>query len=156
MKREEIANRLNKYLKENDWNFSYDGNKYTFQFNLTLDSRIHNISYTILVREEDYMVTVKTPIGTDKNDSALVHEMACFICRANYGLPYGCFQFDLRDGEIGYRQLVDCEDVLSLPDAVISNSIVIPATTIKRYAPGILGILFSDMTAEDAIKKCEK
>lgn len=73
----------------------------------------------------------------------------------NYGLKNGCFELYFRDGEIRFRSFIDCEDVMPSTE-VIKNSIHCTAAMFKRYAPGIVDIIFSGCTAKEAIAKCEK
>lgn len=73
----------------------------------------------------------------------------------NYGLKNGCFELYFRDGEIRFRSFIDCEDVMPSTE-VIQNSIHCTAAMFKRYAPGIVDIIFSGCTAKEAIAKCEK
>ena len=70
-------------------------------------------------------------------------------------LTYGCFELDFRDGEIRFRSFIDCEDVMPSTE-VIKNSIHCTAAMYKRYAPGIVDIIFSGCTGKEAIAKCEK
>ena len=85
----------------------------------------------------------------------MMAQMAEFICRANYGLKNGCFELDFRDGEIRFRSFIDCEDLMP-STKVIKNSIHCTAAMFKRYATGIVDIIFSGCTAKKAIAKCEK
>ena len=95
------------------------------------------------------------PIGADHTDCNMMAQMAEFLCRANYGLKNGCFELDFRDGEIRFRSFIDCEDVMPSTE-VIKNSIHCTAAMFKRYASGIIDIIFSGCTAREAITKCEK
>ena len=64
-------------------------------------------------------------------------------------------RFDFRDGEIRFRSYIDCENLLP-STTVVKNSIHCTAAMVKRYAPGILDIIFGGVKAKDAITKCER
>lgn len=80
--------------------------------------------------------------------------MAEFVCRANYGLKNGNFEFDMREGEIRFKCFVDCEGIAPTVE-IIRNSIHCPAAMFEQYGDGIVGILFGNMSAKDAVSKCE-
>lgn len=150
-----IANAIKSYLEEDDWHFSFDEKKGLFKFNLSLKSKIKNISYIIDVKEDEYIVFVVSPIGADVEDKTMMSQMAEFICRANYGLKNGNCDLDMRDGEVRYKSYVDCENLIPTED-VIQNSIHCPAAMFKRYSSGIISIIFGSATAKDAIDMCQK
>jgi hypothetical protein len=151
----ELANLVKKFLVEDDWHFSFDENTGMFDFRLRIKSKIQKISYVIDVHKDEIIVYGTCPLGAERSDADMMAQMAEFLCRANYGLKNGCFELDFRDGEIRFKSFIDCED--STPSTkVIKNSICCTAAMYKRYAPGIVDIIFSGCTAKEAIAKCEK
>ena len=151
----ELVNLVKKYLVDDDWHFSFDENTGMFDFGLRVKSKIQKINYIVDVHEDEIVVYGMCPIGADHTDCNMMAQMAEFLCRANYGLKNGCFELDFRDGEVRYRSFIDCEDVMPSTE-VIKNSIHCTAAMFKRYAPGIVDIIFSGCTAKEAITKCEK
>lgn len=153
----DLVNLVKKFLVDDDWHFSFDENTGVFDFGLRVKSKIQKINYIVDVHEDEIVVYGMCPIGADHTDSNMMVQMAEFLCRANYGLKNGCFELDFRDGEIRFRSFIDCEDVMPSTE-VIKNSIHCTATAAmyKRYAPGIVDIIFSGCTAKEAIAKCEK
>ena len=150
----DIANAINELLTEEDWHFSFDEKRGLFKFGLSLNSRIKNVNYIIKVKNDEYMVYVICPLGVDEDDEKMKAEMAEFVCRANYGLKNGNFEFDMGDGEIRYKSYVDCEGVTPAVE-VVRNSIHCPAAMFERYGNGITDIIFGNTSAKDAIEKCE-
>ena len=135
--------------------FSFDEDTGIFDFGLRVKSKIQKINYIVDVHEDEIVVYGMCPIGVDHTDADFMAQMAEFLCRANYGLKNGCFELDFRDGEIRYKSFIDCEE--TMPSVkVIKNSIHCIAAMYKRYAPGIVDIIFSGCTAKEAIAKCEK
>lgn len=151
----ELVNLVKKFLVDDDWHFSFDENTGVFEFGFRVKSKIQKINYIVDVHEDEIVVYGMCPIGTDHTDSNMMVQMAEFLCRANYGLKNGCFELDFRDGEIRYKNFIDCEDVMS-SNEVIKNSIHCTAAMFKRYAPAIVYIIFSGSSAEEVIVKCEK
>lgn len=151
----ELVKLVKKFLVDDDWNFSFDDNTGMFDFGLRIKSKIQKINYIVDVHEDEIVVCGMCPVGVDHTDSNMMAQMAEFLCRANYGLKNGCFELDFRDGEIRYRSFIDCENVTPSTE-VIKNSIYCIAVMYKRYAPGIVDIIFSGCSAMEAIVKCEK
>lgn len=153
---ETIANAIKSYLKEDDWHFSFDEEKGLFKFDLTLSrGKIKNINYLIDVEDDEYIVYAAAPIGADEEDKKMMANMAEFICRANYGLPRGNFELDMRDGEVRFKCFVDCDGITPTSE-MVQHSIHCPAAMFKRYGSGIVDIIFRNATAKDAIEQCEK
>lgn len=119
---------------------------------MRLTSRIKKISYFIEVEDDEYIVYADCPIGADSDDNAMMATMAEFICRANYTWRNGSFDLDMRDGEIRFKHYVDCKGIVPSIE-IVKNSISYPAKMFNRYAPGIVGIIFSGLSAKEAITK---
>ena len=150
----EIADAISKFLAEDDWRFSFDGQKGRFNFSVSIAAAIKKIIYDILVHEDSFTVYAASPIGPDEKDREQMTTAMEFICRANYGLRNGNFELDLNDGEIRYKSFVDCEGA-SPSKEIVKNSIYVPAAMFKRYSEGITAILYKNATAKEAIEKCE-
>ncbi len=151
----EIASVIKSYLKEDDWHFSFDEESGLFRFGLSLSSKLKKINYIVDVKKDEYIVYAIAPIGADEEDKMMMAAMAEFICRANYGLPHGNFELDMRDGEVRFKCFVDCEGITPSKD-MVQNSIHCPAAMFKRYGSGIVDIIFGNATAKEAVEKCEK
>lgn len=152
---ERIADAINGYLAEDDWNFSFDKKHGLFKFGLSLKGKIKKIGYIIDVKENEYVVYAISPLGADEDDKEMMTSMAEFICRANYGLVNGNFELDMRDGEIRFKCFVDCEGITPT-SAVVRNSIHCPAAMFERYGAGMVDIVFGNASAKEAVEYCEK
>lgn len=150
----EIANAINAFLNDDDWNFSFDEEIGLFEFGLNLKSKIKHIKYIIEVRKDEFLVYAISPIGVDENNEKMMTTMAEFICRTNYGLT-GNFELDMRDGEIRHKYLVSCGGITPTPE-MIKRSIYSPATMFEQYSDGIIDIIWGNATAKSAVEKCEK
>ena len=81
-----IAEAIDNYLIENDWSISFDEESGVFRFGLSIDGKLKQIRYVIVVNEQSYTSYAISPIGADKDDARIMKEMAEFTCRANYNL----------------------------------------------------------------------
>ena len=149
-----IANAINEFLKNDDWHFSFDEERGVFRFKLTLKSKIKKIDYLIRVCDDEYIVYAISNVGVDENDETMMASMAEFVCRANYGLKNGNFELDMRDGEIRFKCFVDCEAITPTQE-MVRNSIHCPAVMFDNYGDGIVGIIFGNLSAQEAVEQCE-
>ena len=152
---DKLVNLVKKFLVDDDWHFTFNENTGVFDFGLKVKSKIQKINYIVDVYEDEIIIYGICPIGADNTDDTMMGQMAEFLCRANYGLKNGCFEFDFRDGEIRFKSFIDCDDVMPSTE-VIKNSIYSIAAMYKSYAPGIVDIIFTGSSAKEAIKMCEK
>ena len=149
-----VADAIESFLTEDDWHFSFDKERGLFEFSLSLKGKMKKVNYIITVKEDDYTVYAFSPIGAEKADKNMMATMAEFVCRANYGLRNGNFEFDMRDGEVRYKSFVDCEGATPTTE-VVQNSIRCPAAMFERYGSGIVNIIFNNASAKDAVDQCE-
>ncbi len=148
----DIANEIGTFLDEDNWNFSFDEEKGYFRFSLRMDNKIKKINYVLYVQNDAFTVYSVCPIYAD-DDNMLT--MAEFVCRANRGLPNGNFELDMSDGEIRYKTYVDCKGVIPT-QKMIKNSIYCHPKMFEHYGDGIVSVIFNDISAEEAIDRCEK
>ncbi len=81
--------------------------------------------------------------------------VAEFIARANYGLNLGNFDLDMEDGELGYKVSIDLEGG-QLSTDMVGNMVGAGVSTMDQYYPGLMAVLFSNTTPEEAIISIER
>ena len=74
----DIAAAVNKFLVDDDWRFDFNEGEGCFRFTLTLDGKLKEARYWILINEDDYTVYAYSPIGADKGDERMMSAMADF------------------------------------------------------------------------------
>ena len=151
-----IAKAIHSYLTNDDWKFSFDESRGVFSFGLTLDCKIQHVDYRILIHDSAYTVYTLCPLGADINDKECFMKTAEFLCRANYGLRNGNFEFDFNDGEIRYKVYYRFDDGDVPSEDAISSSIFLPARMFERYSMGIIGVLFGGLDPKHACEMCEQ
>ncbi|MEG4301539.1 YbjN domain-containing protein [Microcoleus sp. D3_18a_C4] len=81
--------------------------------------------------------------------------IAEFITRANYGLSIGNFELDFADGEVRYKTSIDVEG--SQLDLALIRQLIYPnLTTMDEYLPGLMKIIYSDISPKEAIAEIER
>jgi hypothetical protein len=81
--------------------------------------------------------------------------MAEFLTRANYGLVIGNFEMDLDDGEIRYKTSLDVRDD-DLSVSLVRNAVYMNVLMMDRYLPGIMAVLYGDVSPSEAIVQVER
>ena len=151
-----IADAIQEFLHDDDWNYTFHEEKGTFHFSLSTRSRLNTVDYFIAVREDHYRVLCISPLNVNTDDAQELTRMAEFITRANYGMTHGCFEMDNHDGEIRFRMTVDCDGDAVPTQEIIRNSLYVPASMFNRYGSGMVQTMFSDLNPADIIRACEK
>ncbi|MBQ3376793.1 MAG: hypothetical protein IJG62_00825 [Synergistaceae bacterium] len=149
-----IADAVGNALNEEELNFSFDDENGVFAFNLGIEGPINNLNFFIEIGDDRFLVYAVPPIAADVNNSSVTAAIAEFICRANYGMPYGNFELNVDDGEIRYKVFVQCDDITPNKDLVI-KSVYHPVLVFERYSPGITAVLFGSANPAEQIQKCE-
>lgn len=151
----EIVNTLKQFFQEDDWHYDFIAERGIFQLGVNLKCELNTLHYFIDVHDDHYIVYARPDLKGNTEKPKVMAELAEFICRANYGLKYGCFELDCNDGELRYRYSVDCAD--TLPGfRTMRGSLVIPALTFEKYCDGLLAVMLVGIPAKQAIDLSEK
>jgi hypothetical protein len=78
-----------------------------------------------------------------------------YITRANYGLLLGNFEMDLQDGDLRYKTSIDVEGA-ELTPALVRSLLYANVMTMSSYFPGLMNVLYSDISPVEAIAKVEE
>lgn len=151
----EIAEAIKTHIRENDLHMvSFDEALGSFSFNIQLACHF-STNMIIRVGEDSFITMAVCPVRPDTADAELMARMAEFICRANFGLKNGYFELDFNDGELRYKCYTPCDN--NIPSqTLIRESIAVPASLLRRYGPGILGVLYNGVDPAAAVKACEE
>ena len=151
----EIAEAIKTHLEESDLHLvSFDEALASFGFNIQLTGQL-STNVIIRVGKDNFTTMAVCPVRPDTSDAEIMAKMAEFVCRANYGLKNGYFEFDFSDGELRYKCYFPCEDRIPSQE-LIHEGVTIPAMMLRRYAPGILGVLYSGVDPAAAAKACDE
>lgn len=150
-----IANAIKNFLTEDDWKYVFDERAGLFKFALSMKGKIKQVNFFVAVKDDEYIVYALSLLGADVDDKKMMTEMAEFVCRVNYGVKNGNFEFDMDDGEIRFKSFVDCDGIIPTME-IIKNSLQCPAVMFDRYAAGIVDIVFRNSSAKEAFKKCRE
>lgn len=151
---------LREILEENGFHYNFDESRMTFTLSFSLGkSKLSSVRILVRVvpsqKNPDvcFRITSLGLIGI-KADEDCMAEMAEFLHRANYGMIFGCFEFDYDDGEIRFRISLNCSEGLPGPET-IEDLWDMPTMMMDRYGNGILAVTMGLLSAEEAIKRIE-
>jgi hypothetical protein len=88
--------------------------------------------------------------ATDDKRAAVME----FITRANYGLVIGNFEMELNDGEIRCKTSIDVEGG-ELTPVLIRQVVYSNVMTMNKYLPGLMSVLYANVSPEQAIQQIE-
>ena len=108
--------------------------------------------YTV-VREAERQIAVYS-ICPVKVPDYKRYNMAAFITMLNYGTVVGNFELNLHDGEVRYKTSLDAEDAALTP-AFIKHLIYTSITTMDDYLPGILSVIYGNISPEEAFQRTQ-
>lgn len=149
----EIAASICGFLDEDGWPYSFEEDGGRFHFGVNLKNNIENATYEIDVKDDMYIVYLQSPIGVIAGDEETMKEMKDFFIRTNYDLLYGSFDLNVFNGNIRFKFSIECSDGKP-SNAVVCHSIVKPAMTFDKFANGIISLIYSGATANQAIELC--
>lgn len=157
---EQAVATLRDILESSELRYIYDDENIAFMLNFSLrKAKLSSVRIVVRVvpdrRNPDECMRISSHgiIGI-KADEDCMAEMAEFLHRANYGMIFGCFELDYRDGEIRFRTAINCVDFLPGSDA-IEDLWGLPAMMAERYGNGILAVSMGLLSAEEAIERIE-
>src|SRR5262249_10540066 len=108
--------------------------------------------YADVEEEKDWLIFYSyLPVNASAEKMAA---MAEFITRANRGMRIGNFELDMEDGEIRYKTSLDIEGG-ELTNKMIDNLLRANLSTMNRYFPGMMELIYSDKSPKDLIQKIE-
>jgi hypothetical protein len=100
---------------------------------------------------EQFVFYSVCPINAPDSKRLAVAE---FLTRANSGMIIGNFEMDFEEGEIRYKTSIDVEDD-SLSSALIKRLVYANVMMMDGYLPGIMSVIYGDVTPRDAIAQIE-
>ncbi|MGF1491677.1 MAG: YbjN domain-containing protein [Microcoleaceae cyanobacterium] len=104
-----------------------------------------------VAREEEQQVTVYSVFPVRVPDHKR-HMVATFLMMVNYGIIIGNFELNFYDGEIRYKTSIDVEGDRLTP-ALVKHLMYINVTTLDKYLPEIMSVIYGNLSAEEALSR---
>ena len=150
---EKIAERIEAYLKKQDWAYEFDAIHGSFSVEAELSCRLKTVLIVTQVQNDSFISYAG--IGPEAAAQCRI-AVGEYLHRANYGLARGCFEMNYDDGSIHYRTFTDCAEQLP-GEKMIADSFIIPLAVIDHYGDGLLSLIEGEMsTAARLILEAEE
>lgn len=121
-------------------------------FRCSISTEIASYQTVIGALAEMMFVTVQHPLRIPEGARRMMAEATC---RMNWGLKFGRFELDFRDGELRFHDS-RWIGALQQPDPeVIQTMLMCAMSTADRYLPAVNAIVYANDAPEDAVKRVE-
>lgn len=146
-----LVETITQYLDKIKWKYSIEYNR-QIKFGVKLDKI--KLECLFDVQEENNIILFYSvfPIMVEYNLRSTVAE---YLTRANFGLKIGNMEMDFKDGEVRYKTYANT-DFNCFNEAIVRHILHANIQTFDRYIQGIVKILFSEYSAEEAIHLVEQ
>jgi hypothetical protein len=139
------------FFTADDWPFVQLPEQPTLQISFQGENGKWNCYARARVEQQQLVFYSICPVNAPEDKRLAVAE---FITRANSGMIIGNFELDFSDGEISYKTSIDVEgDRLSA--ALIQRLVYANVTMMDEYLPGILSVIYGNLSPKDAIAQIE-
>lgn len=142
---------LGQFLEEDQWHPQRLEESHAYHMYFRGNNGETHCIARVRIDLEQLIFYVLAPVKAPLNTFAAVVE---FLTRANYGMRIGNFEFDYSDGEIRYKSSFDFEKSILTPQ-LIKNTIYPAVSTMDRYLPGLMSVMYGGKSPEEAIVEIE-
>lgn len=147
----DIYRLITRHLDAKGYRYEFDADKELIRMGFSIDCKLSSCDVLIDLRDDKYIVYSKIDMNADEQSRP---EMAKLLAYINYGIIYGGFEMDFSDGEIRYRNPVNCNDFLP-SDEIIRRSISTPIAMMEKYGNALLGVMMGFIDAKTACEQAE-
>ena len=146
-----IFSRLIDFMEEEEWKYEILEGETVLRFHFKGSSG-RLLCYSDVEESKDWLIFYSyLPVNSPPEK---LGAMAEFVTRANRGMRIGNFELDFEDGEIRYKTSIDIEGG-ELTNKMIDNLLKANLSTMNRYFPGMMELIYSDKEPKELIQKIE-
>ena len=146
-----IFSALIDYMEEEKWKYEIIEGETAVRF-LFKGTAGRVLCYADVDESKEWLIFYTyLPVNTPRDK---LDEMSEFTSRANRGMRIGNFELDYDDGEIRFKTSVDVEGG-ALTHKMIDNLLRANLTTMNRYFPGMMELIYADEEPSTIIRKIE-
>ncbi len=151
MSEQQIFNTLVEFFEEDHWDFQWVSGLSVLS--MTYAGRNGRWVCYAQAREPQQQFVFYSTLPVNAPEAQLAR-MAEFLTRANYGMILGNFEMEYATGEIRYKTSVDVEGTeLTMP--LIRQVVYANLVITDHYLPGIMRVLYGDVTPLEALAEIE-
>lgn len=147
----EIFEAVINFFKENNWLFFQMEQEPALQMSFQGENGQWMCLVKVREEQEQLIFYSISPVKVPENKRLV---MAEFLSRANFGLSIGNFEIDFADGQIRYKTSIAAKGN-GVNSALIGQLIFANLLTMDEYLPGIMSIIYTELSAVEAIAQIE-
>lgn len=148
-KAKEVFDSLVKMLDERDW--KYEKHEEDLLIKATIRGEDLPVTFIVLVNAKSEVVQFISSLPFNMPEDKRV-DGAIAVCKANYGLINGSFDYDLSDGEIRFRLTTSYRNSI-LSDDLLEYMIMVSASTVDNYNDKFFMLAKGMMTVQQFIEQ---
>ncbi|HEY9782972.1 MAG TPA: YbjN domain-containing protein [Leptolyngbyaceae cyanobacterium] len=147
-----IVEEMINFFTADDWSFVQLPEQPALQISFQGENGKWNCYARARVEQQQFVFYSICPVNAPEDKRLAAAE---FITRANSGMIIGNFELDFTDGEIRYKTSIDVEgDRLSA--ALIQRLVYANVMMMDEYLPGILSVIYGNLSPAEAIAQVER
>ncbi len=139
------------FFKENNWLFFQMEQEPALQMSFQGENGQWMCLVKVREEQEQLIFYSISPVKVPENKRLV---MAEFLSRANFGLSIGNFELNFADGQIRYKTSIAAKGN-GVNSALIGQLIFANLLTMDEYLPGIMSIIYTELSAVEAIAQIE-
>jgi hypothetical protein len=140
------------FFDRKELHYDEDAESNIIKIVMPLDGKLQKTNMMVRCFDDWSSVKAYAPLNADEG---VRQDVAEYLTRANYGMAFGNFELDIRDGEISFKLTLDCEDRSSLSDDLLGKVFSLPQLMLEKYGDGLLAVMFGMKSPEEAIDEAE-
>lgn len=137
-----------KALDDNNWRYDKDTDK----MSIVCGARGDDLPIPLRITVDGDRALLRMSSYVNSIPESKRMEAAAVICTINYRLVSGCFDYDIRDGEVSYRQSISFADSV-LSDAMCEYLLFCVCSTVDEYNDKIADYIGGKMSFEEIMRK---
>ena len=148
-----IEKAVKSYLDSQNWRYKYDEEDHEFSLGMSLENNdVDSCIIVVHVRDdEDMSCRAIYEFKIPEQKRAIISD---YITRVNYGMFLGCFQMDLRDGEIFYKTSSVFSDGAPLNDE-IRRIVQVTIHMAEKYGDGFYDVMYKGKSPAETVQAIE-
>ena len=147
----EIFEAVINFFKENNWLFFQMEQEPALQMSFQGENGQWMCLVKVREEQEQLIFYSISPVKVAENKRLV---MAEFLSRANFGLSIGNFELNFADGQIRYKTSIAAKGN-GVNSALIGQLIFANLLTMDEYLPGIMSIIYTELSAVEVIAQIE-
>lgn len=137
------------WLDQHQWKYKSREKAGIIEMDMSLKCELKQCQVIVWMREEACIVMGRIPVNVEEEAKGRVAE---YLCRINYGLYSGYFDFNYDDGEIRFKTVLQDSTDGEQRQENIGQALIRPAMMFDMYGPGLLRVLRQEQRPEDAVE----